>query len=347
VDPEINQALNELRYTLRRYRRLIALIVVAVLAAWALESTFYSVDADEQGVVLRFGRLVRKTEPGLHMKLPWPIERAIPVPVRRVQTLEFGFSTAEAGQRTRYDEYSDSQLVVARMLTGDLNLGHVEWIVQYRISDAAKFLFTIAPTGDQDQVEAVRDTIRDVSETVVRKLVGDVSVDEVLTIGRDELAVEAKVGIQEFLDSFDCGIQVVTMKLQSVSPPDPVKDAFDAVNRARQNKERVVNEAKGERNRLVPEARGKRDRAISEAEGYRERITRTALGQASAFLSKLAEFKLAPEVTRARLYLEAMEEVLNQVGDIVVVDDAVQGILPMLNLNDSVSEQRAPKGGAR
>jgi len=208
MDQELNQALHELRYVLRRYRRLINLVVVVILAVWALESTFYSVDADEQGVVLRFGKLVRMTDPGLHMKLPWPIERAVPVPVRRVQTLEFGFSTIQPGRRTLYAETTDSDISVARMLTGDLNEANVEWIVQYRISDAAKFLFTIAPTDGLDQADAVRDTLRDVAETVVRKLVGDVSVDEVLTIGRDELAVDAKAGIQQFLDSFDCGIQI-------------------------------------------------------------------------------------------------------------------------------------------
>ena len=345
MSQEFDQAMFELKYALRRYRRLITVIIVVVVGLWFFEQTFYSVKADEEGVLLRFGAHVASTDPGLHMKFPWPVDRAIRVPIRRVKTLEFGFATLEAGRQTRYRSPSMADADMARMLTGDLNLAHVEWIVQYRISDAAKFLFKIG--GARSQTEAVEDTIRDVAETAVRKLVGDVSVDEVLTIGRDRVATDAKLEIQKYLDGFDCGIQIVTVKLQTVSPPEPVKDAFDAVNRARQNKERVVNEARGERNRLIPEARGLRDRAIAEAEGYHQRVVKTARGRANAFLSKLAEYKKAPEVTRARLYLETMEEVLAEVRNVVIIDDSVGGVLPLLNLDETGSLPLAGKGGSR
>ncbi len=346
MSDDLNQAMSEMMYALRRYRRLIMLAIVVIAAIWFLGSTFYSVQPDQEGVVLRFGAHVRSTDPGLHAKLPWPIEEAIRVPVRRVQTVEFGFSTVSPGRRTQYASPTANHKDIARMLTGDLNLAHVEWIVQYRIRDAAKFLFQIAPTGGQSQAQAVQDIIRDVSETVLRKLVGDVSVDAVLTFARQQIANDAQVDIQEMLEAFDSGIQIVTVKLQSVTPPEPVKDAFDAVNRAKQNKERRVNEARGERNRLVPEARGQRDRVISEAEGYRERVTKAALGQANAFLARLEEYEKAPEVTRSRLYLESMEEILHKVGEIVVIDESVRGVLPLLNLNEPLGSPAA-KGGAR
>jgi membrane protease subunit HflK len=346
MSDDLDQAMTEMMYVLRRYRRLIVLVIVIIAAIWLLQTTFYSVEADQKGVVLRFGAHVRDTDPGLHAKLPWPIEEAIRVPVQRVQTVEFGFSTVSPGRRTQYATQSADHRDIARMLTGDLNLAHVEWIVQYRIRDAAKFLFQIAPTGRQSQAQAVQDIIRDVSESVLRKLVGDVSVDAVLTFARQQIATDAQIEIQEMLEAFDSGVHIVTVKLQSVTPPDPVKDAFDAVNRAKQNKERVVNEARGERNRLVPEARGKRDRTIKEAEGYRERIVKAGRGRANAFLAKLAEYEKAPEVTRSRLYLESMEEILEQVGEIVVIDDAVRGVLPLLNLNETL-DSSAGRGGAR
>jgi len=189
----------------------------------------------------------------------------------------------------------------------------------------------------------VNDTIRSVSEAVMRKLVGDASVDEVITIGRDQIASDAKVQIQEMLNKFDTGVEVVTVKLQSATPPEAVKDAFDAVNRAKQDKEREINKARGERNRQVPAARGKRDRAVSEAEGYRERVVKTMTGRVNAFLAQLAEYEKAPEVTRTRLYLETMEEILSAVDSKIIIDESVRGLLPFLNLGEDASD----KGGAR
>ncbi len=341
---EFDQAIRELKYNLRRYRRIIVVVAVAFLGLLAVESMFYKVEADEEGVVLRFGKLVKRSTPGLHFKLPWPVETVQQVPVTRVLTLEFGYRTIEAGRRTTYAAPNESTKDVARMLTGDLNLAHVEWTVQYTINDAAKFLFTIG--GTDDPRGAVEDTITDVSETVMRRLVGDVSVDDILTTGRDRIANDAEREVQEFLDTFDCGISIDEVKLQTVSPPEPVKDAFDAVNRAKQIKERVVNDAKGNRNRLIPEARGNRDRSIAEAEGYADRIISATTGEANAFLSRLAEYKKAPDVTRRRLYLEAMEEVLAEVDDITIIDESVRGILPLLDLSKSNTGARG-KGGAK
>ena len=329
----------------RRYNRHIGIGAVVILAIMVISSIFYSVEADSEGVLLRFGKYVKTTEPGLHVKFFWPIEEVHVVPVQMIQSLEFGFTTITPGRVTRYARSTEEQETVARMLTGDLNLAHVEWIVQYRIKDAYNYLFKIG--GNADSAVAIDNTIRSVSEAVMRKLVGDASVDEVITIGRDQIASDAKVQIQEMLNKFDTGVEVVTVKLQSATPPEAVKDAFDEVNRAKQNKEQVINEARGERNRQIPAARGKRDQAISEAEGYREREVKTMTGRVNAFLAQLAEYEKAPQVTRTRLYLEAMEEILSQVDSKIVIDESVRGLLPLLNLGSGGPSSPAQKGGAR
>ena len=325
-------------YLLRHRKQLIwaPLVLVAILFLW---SVFYSVPADSEGVVLRFGRYARTTQPGLHMKLPRPLEQVIRVPVQRVQTLEFGFQTFEPGRVTIYERTEDDE-AVALMLTGDLNLAHVEWIVQYRIKDAGDYLFRIG--GDPDPQVAIGDAIRDVCESTMRKLVGDASVDEVIASARDRIAEVARTDVQEMLDTMEAGIDVVTIKLQAATPPNEVKAAFDQVNTAQQDKERVVNEAHRERNRMIPAARGERDRAISEAEGYKERAVLEITGRTNAFLAQLAEYEKAPEVTRTRLYLEAMESILSTVKNKTVIDESVPGVLPLLDLDRAGRE-----GGAR
>lgn len=345
MSEEFNQAMFELKYQLRRYRRLLWAAVVFVVVVFAVGTLFYSIAPDEEGVVLRFGEHVNTTAPGLHMKLPWPIDEVRPVPVQKIRTLEFGFHTqGEAGRVTHYGAPTNEEKRVAEMLTGDLNLAHVEWIVQYRIDDAYQYLFKLG--GESSQQFAVEETIRDTSESVIRRLVGDVSVDEVLTFGRDRIAGQAKMELQELLNRFESGVNVVAVKLQTVSPPDPVKDAFDSVNRARQNKERVINEAKGKRNALIPAARGERDRVIAESEGYRERVVRTAQGRANAFLAQLKAYRTAPEVTRSRMYLETMEDLLQNVEEKLVIDESVRGLVPLLDLN-SQSSRRSEEGGQR
>jgi membrane protease subunit HflK len=314
------------------------------IIAMLLYTSFYRVDASAEGVVLRFGEKVRTVSPGLQMKMPWPIESVYTVPVMKIQSLEFGFQTVSADRKTVYAPRSEELDAVADMLTGDLNLAHVEWIVQYQISDSSKSLFNVGGDAGGYYMQrltksginpAIPDTIRDVSETVMRKLVGDRSVDSALTMGREEIANEAKLSIQSMLDEYDIGVQIVTVKLQTTSPPNSVKDAFQEVNRARQNKERVVNEAEGERNRQIPAARGRRDQMISEAEGYRELNVLETQGLISAFNAKLAEYEKAPEITKQRLYLEAMEEVLSSVGNKTIIDDSVNQMLPILNIGDA------------
>ena len=333
-------------------------IILAILGllALAIYTSVFRVDASEQGIVLRFGKHVRTVEPGLQMKLPWPIENVYTVPVRKVQSIEFGFQTVSAGRKTEYAKRNKHLDEVAEMLTGDLNIAHVEWVVQYKIDDAMRSLFSI---GDENSLSgrlissirrddinpAIPDTIRDVSESVMRKLVGDRSVDSVLTLGREEISSEAKIEIQEMLDVFDAGVEIITVKLQTTSPPESVKEAFQEVNRARQNKERVVNQAEGERNRQIPAARGKAQQMISEAEGYQARTVMETLGQVKAFNAKLDEYEKAPEVTKQRLYLEAMEEVLGQVGNKTIIDESVNQMLPILNLNGA--EAKNPLRGGR
>ena len=241
--------------------------VVVVLVVWSM---FYRIEASDAGVVLRFGRKVAEVPPGLHVKWPWPIDTVYKVPVQRIQTLEFGFETSQAGRRTLYAPKSTEDLAVAEMLTGDLNLGHVEWVVQYRVKNAMEFLFNIGgteeidprslPSGTVSDVNpAVPDTISDISESVMRKLVGDSSIDYVLTIGREQLANDAKEMIQEELDDFEAGVEIITVKLQTTAPPtEAVQDAFQEVNRARQKKEQVIYEAQGDQNSKPTERRNKR-----------------------------------------------------------------------------------------
>jgi membrane protease subunit HflK len=326
----------------------VLLTALAVGVVLAVVSMFYRIDASDEGVVLRFGKKVETAMPGLHWKLPWPIDKVYKVPVQRIQILEFGFATRSSARKTLSGQTSREDLGVAEMLTGDLNLGHVDWIVQYRVKDSGNYLFKIGGANvvapwplvsgeDYEANPAVPDTIRDISESVMRKLVGDSSIDYVLTIGRDQIAKDAEMMLQQELDGFQAGVDIVTVKLQTTSPPTlKVQDAFQEVNRARQKKERVVNEAQGERNSKIPAARGARDKAIAEAEGYHNRVVLETTGAVNAFLAQLAEYEKAREVTRKRLYLEAMEEILATVGSKTIIDESVRGVVPLLNLNQGV-----------
>ncbi len=340
----------------------IPLVLVGLVAAVVLffgTSMFYRIEASDEGVVLRFGEQWETVQPGLHWKLPWPIDTVYKVPVQRIQSMEFGFETEQPGRVTQYARTSTDDLAVAEMLTGDLNLGHVEWIVQYRIKDPVEYLFKIGSTevigqrsfssGTTFEVNpAVPDTIRDISESIVRKLVGDLSIDSVLTIGRDDIAKEAHTAIQQELDGFEAGVQIVTVKLQTTSPPTvEVQDAFQEVNRARQKKEQVVNEAEGEYNSKIPAALGAKEQAILEAEGYKERVVLETEGKINAFLAQLEKYEMAPEVTRKRLYLEAMEEILAAVGSMTIIDESVRGVLPILNLDQGATVPAVRRGVQR
>ncbi len=341
---------------INRWIRRGLLVLLAIVVLSLVSSIFYRIDASDEGVVLRFGKIQETAMPGLHWKLPWPIDSVYKVPVQRIQILEFGFATEQPGRKTLYSPPTEAELGVAEMLTGDLNLGHVDWIVQYRVKDSGKYLFNIggAKVGDaldlygetsSEVNPAVPDTIRDISESVMRKLVGDSSIDYVLTIGRDQIAKDAERMIQEELDSFEAGVDIVTVKLQTTSPPTAaVKDAFQEVNRARQKKDRLINEAEGEKNSKIPAARGAKEKAITEAEGYQNRVVLETTGQINAFLAQLAEYEKAPEVTRKRLYLEAMEEILANAGSKIIIDDSVRGVVPLLNLDPGAATPSVLKG---
>lgn len=301
--------------------RAIGGVVLGLAALMAALTMFYSVGPDEEGIVLFLGKYIRKTGPGLHTKFPFGIERAIPVKVQRIFKEEFGFRTETPGVRTRYQEADF--LEESLMLTGDLNALVVTWIVQFRVQDPVKLMFGLRnPVG----------TIRDISEAVMRRLVGDYSVDEVLTMKRAEINAEAKKMLQDILDSYGSGIRIETVNLQNVNPPDKVQPAFNEVNQAKQEKERVINESLQQYNRVIPQAAGGAEKTMFEAEAYAINRVNRARGDANRFEALLVEYKKSPEVTRRRLYLEAIEKILSKPAEKYVVDPSQQGIIPLLDL---------------
>jgi membrane protease subunit HflK len=304
-----------------------------LIAALVLVLTgFYTVGPEETGVVLRFGKFVRQTDPGLHFKIPLGVETVTKVPVQRQLKQEFGFRTVQAGVRTQYESRRFSE--EANMLTGDLNAAEVEWVVQYRIVDSYNFLF---------RVRNVESTFRDMSEAVMRKVVGDRTVNEVLTVGRSEVADLVEQELQGLCDQYESGIKVEQVVLQDVNPPDPVKPSFNEVNEAQQEKERLINQAQAEYNQVIPRARGEAEKTIQQAEGYLlDRVNR-ARGDSARFVSLYESYQSAPEVTRKRIYLETMNTVLPKVSRKIVVDEDIRGLLPLLNLGET--SKAAPGGG--
>jgi membrane protease subunit HflK len=295
-----------------------AIVIVLVVVAW---SVWFTVDPEEVGVVLRFGRYDRQAQPGLGYKLPYPIETVEKVPVQRQLKEEFGFRTAVAGVRSRYDtgDFSRESL----MLTGDLNVAVVEWTAQFRVHDPYKYLF---------KVRDVRNTFRDMNEAVMREVVGDRSVNEVLTVGRQEVASEAERRLQQLCDEYETGIKVEQIVLKDVNPPDAVKPSFNEVNQAQQEREKLINQAKAEYNGIIPKARGEAEQTIQRMEGYATDRVNRAKGDAELFRALLAAYRRAPEVTRRRIYLETMNDVLPKVKRKIVVDDQLKSVLPLLNL---------------
>ncbi len=294
----------------------------------------YQVEPDEAGVVTRFGRYVRTTNPGLHFVVPL-VESVTKVPVERQLKEEFGFRTEEAGVRTRYEDrdYLEESL----MLTGDLNVAVVEWIVQYQIRDPRAYLFN---------VRDIRSTFRDMSEAAMRDVVGDNSVDEVLTVGRERIASQAKDLLQEMNDHYETGISVQQLVLQDVNPPDLVKPSFNEVNEAIQEKERLTNEALAEYNQAIPRARGDAQRLIQESEGYAAERVNRARGEASRFESVYEEYRTAPRVTRSRMYLETISEIMPKLGQKVILDESAANVLPLLNLTNGNRPSSPNPGGA-
>jgi len=299
----------------------IGAIIVAVLALATLSTAFYSIGPGERGVVLTLGKYTRTTQPGLHMKLPLGIERVTMVSVERIFKEEFGFRTESVKERTRYSARDFA--AESDMLTGDLNALVVTWIVQYRIFDPVKYLFRQRdPEG----------TIRDISEAVMTRLVGDYSVDEVLTTKRDEINTEAKAMLQEILESYDAGLHIDTVKLQDVTPPAKVQPAFNEVNQAKQEKERVINEALQHYNKIIPQAQGGAEKVVFQAEAYSVDRVNRANGDASRFSQVLEEYKKSPDVTRQRLYLESMERVMSRPREKYIMDSEEKSIVPFYDL---------------
>jgi membrane protease subunit HflK len=308
-------------------KKLILALAVGVLVFWGATSSFFKVNTEETGVVLRFGKFSRFAQPGLNFKLPFSIDDVYLVPTGRNLKEEFGFRTTMAAVRTTYssENLDDESLT----LTGDLNVSDLEWIVQYQIADPFKFLF---------RIKEPQTTIRDISEAVVRKVVGNSNVTEVLTTDRALLASLIQKDLQATFNDYDIGVRIVTVKFQDVNPPGPVRAAFNEVNEAEQQKESLIFQAREQYNREVPKARGVAKSRILEAEGYAvERINR-AQGEAKRFSALLAEYRKAPEVTRRRFYIETLEQVFPQVSEIYIMDKEGAGALPLLPLRQFEKE---------
>ena len=310
----------------------VTLALVLFFVAWGLSSFFYTVQPEERAVVKRFGAVTKITDPGLHFRLPFGIEQVQHVATERVLKQEFGFRTEDLrGPRTTYSAktFEDESL----MLTGDLNIIEVEWVVQYRISDPIKFLYAMRePTQ----------TLRDISESVMRRVVGNRLGSDVLTVGRVEIQVQGRDEIQQIMNQYDAGIHIITVELQDVVPPPAVQPAFNEVNEARQERERMINEAQKRVNQELPRARGQALRSIAEAEGYATERVNRALGESTRFSAVLTEYRQAPEVTRARLYLETMQQILPNIGQVLVVQGDQLGPLPLLNIDRSSAVEVQP-----
>lgn len=295
-------------------------VVIAAVVLIAFNS-YYTVAPEETAVVQRFGRFVRTADAGLHFKVPFGVETVRKVVTGRVLQREYGYRTVEPGVRTRFTEKGYEE--EARMLSGDLNVIDLQWTVQYKVRNPTDYLF---------QVEDVDGTLDDISESVMRRIVGNRYVDEVLTVGRASVADMAAVEIQEIMDHYRTGLQIIMVKLQNANPPDPVKQAFNEVNEAQQERERMINEAQQVYNQKIPRAKGEARQKITQAEGYAlERVNR-AEGEVARFSDILAEYQKSPEVTRSRMYLEALSEFSGKIDRLIVIDESQKNLLPLLDL---------------
>jgi modulator of FtsH protease HflK len=302
----------------------------AALVAWLVLTSFYTVPTDSVAVVQRFGAYKETAKPGLHWKLPFGIDTVDVLPVERQLKLEFGYGTPGATNSFQSTDRYEQELEKT-MVTGDLNMALVEWSVQYRIGDARQFLYEFA-----DPVS----TLRDLAESVMREVVGDRTVDEVLTVGRQEMEHTALKRMQDLCVGLKMGVLVDQVLLGNVNPPIPVQPSFNEVNTAQQERETAINEANGQYNRVIPKATGEAEQTLSTAEGYATKRVNEAEGDAQRFTALLKEYEKAPDVTRKRLYLETMAAVLPSVPNKVIVDDKAPQLLPLLNLNKPAPAKR-------
>jgi membrane protease subunit HflK len=304
---------------------LAGLVVIGLL--WVASTSWYTIEPEEVGVVLRFGKYVGEKGPGFHFKAPFGIDEVKKVPVKRQLTEAFGFRIHTPGRSSRGVSTTSSAADEALMLTGDLNVAEVEWIVQFRVSDPNHFLFKVRNVGD---------TFRDMSEATMREVVGDRTVNEVLTVGRQEIATEAARLLQELCEQYETGLTVEQVVLQDVNPPEQVKDSFNEVNQAQQEREKLINQARAEYNQAIPRARGEAQQTIEQAHGYAlDRVNR-ATGEAQRFVAVYNAYRKAPEVTRRRIYLETLSQVLPKLKNKVILDEQAGGVLPLLQLGKEV-----------
>ena len=308
------------------------LIVAIVLALYAL-SGIYIIAPDERGIVLRFGRVVREADPGPGYHLPWPFEQVMKPSVTQIRKEEFGFRTVAVGPPARYSD-EDAE---ALMLTGDENIVKLQFIVQYKVKTdvrgAVDFLFNVRKP---DQ------TVRDAAEAAMREILGRNNIDDALTEGKERIQLDTQALLQTILDQYQVGLEVVTLKLQDVDPPDQVSDAFKDVISAQQDKERLINEASGYANDVVPKARGQAAQLVNESEGYSAAKVQDATGAAQRFVALQEEYEKAKEVTRLRLYLETMEQVLPRVNKILLDDVAGKQVVPYLPLDQVLKPRVEP-----
>ena len=292
-------------------------VILTFILFIGASGSFYTVEPDEEAVVIRLGQHRGNTQPGLHFKIPFGIDSVTKVKTKIVHQAEFGFrTTSTQNRRTTYSTQNfDSESL---MLTGDLNVAEVQWVVQFQISDPFKYLFK---TSEPET------TIRDVSESIMRRVVGDKLVTEVLTVGRIEIADNAKSLMQEVLDKYDMGISIKSIKLQDVNPPKQVQASFNDVNAAKQEQEKMLNQAEQAYNKIIPEAKGKADQLVQEAQGYASALINRAYGDAERFIAFSDAYKKAPAITKKRIYIETMEEIFGKLKDVTIVDDRVKGCL--------------------
>ncbi len=298
--------------------RYIAFGLIGFFLIW---DSIFQISTEEAGVITTFGKYSRTVDPGLNLKAPF-IESVFKVPVERQQKLEFGFRTTKAGINSEYSR-SGAAKDESLMLTGDLNLAQVEWVVQYRVSDPYQYLF---------KVRDPETTLRDISESAMRQIVGDRTVNEVLTVGRTEIGGKLKELIQDLVNDYSMGLKIDQVVLQDVNPPDAVKAAFNAVNEAQQEKETLINNAKSEYNKVIPKASGQALETLQKAQGYATERVNRAEGEASRFNDLYFEFVKAPEVTKKRIYLETMSRVIPKLGNKIILDEEGNNVLPLLQM---------------
>lgn len=301
----------------------IGLAIAVLILLYVGYSSYYTVSAESVGVLQRFGHYHKVVDPGLHFKIPFGVDTVTQVPIKRQLKEEFGFGTPGATFKQQSTPQRQWDLETT-IVTGDLNTALVEWVIQFRIEEAYEFLFKVRDPGE---------ALRDISESVMREVVGDRTVDEVLTIGRQDIETSAQVKMQEVVNLYEMGLRIDQVQLKNVNPPKPVQASFDEVNEAQQERERMINVARGEYNKAVPRARGTADQNIQSAEGYAIQRVNQAEGDAAKFNALLTEYIKAPEVTERRLYLETMAAVLPKVDQKIVLDTKASNVLPLLNLD--------------